>query len=156
MPILRTPVRFSKVWHCCHFGPDISFLGGALSWHNVLQCLVFTNEISCRLLLPHSWTTSPRSLQAHTTWGTKSPHEHLLRPKLWGKGTHMLNVQIRKQCFRSYQQNDSQKHLCLLTSLKIYTRLQDMYSCGHTDKEEKCQPVRKPCPWPIAVIGGWS
>lgn len=61
-----------------------------------------------------------------------------------GKVVHACSMfMTRKHVLR---QNDSQKHLCLLTLTQIYTRLQDMYSCAHTDKEEKnVSLVKRPC-----------
>lgn len=61
-------------------------------------------------------------------------------------GSYMFNVRDKEACSWVYQQNDSQKHLCLLTLTQIYTHLQDLYSCAHTDKEEKnVSLVKRPC-----------
>lgn len=68
----------------------------------------------------------------------------------------MFNVHDKEACSWVYQQNDSQKHLCLLTLTQTYTRLQDLYSCAHTDKEEKMSAwSRDLAPWSTAEIGGW-
>lgn len=80
-------VRFSQVWHCCHFGPDISFLGGAVCPGIAFFSVPGLYQLDVLQTSPFPiLNTPPPKVYRHSQTGEQNhPQEYLLLPKLWGK-----------------------------------------------------------------------